>query len=239
MTAHLAGLTWPEAGDRAGAGAVLVVPVGATEQHGPHLPLATDTTVAEAVCARAAHLDPRLIIAPAVPYGSSGEHQGFPGTLSIGQEATELLLVELVRSATETFAHVVLACTHGGNAGPLGRATARLVAEGRSVAAWWPQWDGDLHAGATETAVLLALDPGTVRTDRAVPGDLRPAAELGPLLVADGVRAVSPSGVLGDPTGATAAQGEALLDAAAADLVATAAELAGARPSAVVGDGGG
>src|SRR5207302_457628 len=82
------------------------VPLGATEQHGPHLPFTVDTEIAVALCERlAGHRD--VVIAPAVPYGSSGEHSGFPGTLSIGQEATELLLVELVRSA-EAFAGVLL-----------------------------------------------------------------------------------------------------------------------------------
>ena len=108
--------TWPVAGGRAAAGAVLVVPVGATEQHGPHLPLTTDTDIAVAVVEAAAGLEPRIVVAPAVAYGSSGEHDGFAGTLSIGREATETLLVELGRSASRTFAHVVLACTHGGNA---------------------------------------------------------------------------------------------------------------------------
>src|SRR3712207_8629966 len=74
-------------------GDLLVVPLGATEQHGPHLPLGTDTVIASAL---AASLD--AVVAPALPYGSSGEHAGFPGTLSIGREALVHVLVELVRS---------------------------------------------------------------------------------------------------------------------------------------------
>ena len=69
--------------------AVLVIPLGATEQHGPHLPATTDTDVAVAVAVAAAALDPLLVVAPAVPYGSSGEHAGIAGTPSLGQEATE------------------------------------------------------------------------------------------------------------------------------------------------------
>ncbi len=232
---HLADMAWPEASDRAASGDVLVIPLGATEQHGLHLPLTTDTEIAEAVVVRAALLEPRIVVAPAVPYGSSGEHQDFPGTLSIGQEATELLLVEICRSATIAFSHVVLACTHGGNAGPLGRALGRLTAEGRSVRGWWPRWGGDLHAGATETSLLLALDPARVALDKAVPGDLRTGAELLPELTEHGVRAISASGVLGDPTGASAESGMALLDEAAADLASTVATLSRAdedvRPS--------
>ncbi len=219
---RLADTPWPTAGDLAAAGAVLIVPVGATEQHGPHLPLTTDTDIAVAVAEAAAELDPRLVVAPAVPYGSSGEHEGFAGTLSIGQEATEGLLVELVRSAVASFDHVVLACAHGGNAAPLARAVDRLDIEGRPVTAWWPRWSGDLHAGRTETSLMLAIAPQRVHPDRAEAGDRRPAAELLPRLRAAGVRAVSPNGVLGDPDGASAEEGRALLAAAAADLASVA-----------------
>src|SRR5712671_2477486 len=99
----LADLTWPEAARLAAEGALLAVPVGATEQHGPHLPLSTDTDLAVALCARLAAARPGVLAAPPVAYGASGEHQDFPGTLSIGSEAVELLLVELCRSATRTF----------------------------------------------------------------------------------------------------------------------------------------
>src|SRR5690242_17460674 len=100
----VADLTWPEAGEHASAAdALLAVPVGSTEQHGPHLPLSTDTDLAVALCAGLAGRRSGVLVAPAIPYGSSGEHAGFPGTLSIGQRALELLIVELCRSATATF----------------------------------------------------------------------------------------------------------------------------------------
>lgn len=220
---RLAETPWPEVAALAAAGAVLVVPLGATEQHGPHLPVTTDAEIATALVEAAAAADPLLVSAPVVAYGSSGEHAGFAGTLSLGQEATEALLVELGRSAGETFAHVVFACAHGGNAVPLTRALRRLVAEGRSVTAWWPDWGGDLHAGRTETSLLLALHPERVRVAVAAPGDGRGLDELLPLLRSGGVRSVSANGVLGDPTGATAGEGRALLAAAAADLGAAVA----------------
>ena len=63
---------------------LLIVPLGATEQHGPHLPLQTDTAIAEALARRLAEVRPHAVVAPALPYGSSGEHQAFPGTLPLG-----------------------------------------------------------------------------------------------------------------------------------------------------------
>ena len=95
----LADLTWPEAARLAATGALLAVPVGSTEQHGPHLPLATDTDIAVALAVRLAARRPGVVVAPPVSYGSSGEHAGFAGTLSIGQAAVELMLTELGRSA--------------------------------------------------------------------------------------------------------------------------------------------
>jgi mycofactocin precursor peptide peptidase len=218
MSPSLASLTSAAAKRRADA--VLVVPVGATEQHGPHLPLSTDTDIAVALCRRVAVQVPDAIIAPPIAYGASGEHQEFAGTLSVGRAATELLLLELGRSATETFRRVVLVSSHGGNAEPVTRATRRLRQEGRMVMSWQPRLGGDAHAGRAETSIMLALDPARVRSSDAAAGNPAPLAELWPMLRSGGVRAVSASGVLGDPSGASAAEGRRLLEAAAADLVA-------------------
>ncbi|MEU1993784.1 mycofactocin biosynthesis peptidyl-dipeptidase MftE [Nocardia gamkensis] len=215
----LADLTWPEAGARASAGAILAVAVGATEQHGPHLPLSTDTDVAAALCARLAAARTDVLVGPAIPYGASGEHAGFPGTLSIGQAALELLVVELCRSATDTFDRILLVNWHGGNIEPLRRAKDLLRTESRDVRVYLPRFDGDPHAGRSETALQLALAPERVREDRAAAGDTRPLTELLPLLRTGGVRAVSANGVLGDPAGATAAEGAALLEHLSTDLL--------------------
>jgi mycofactocin system creatininase family protein len=217
---ELATLTSPEAGELAAGGALLAVPVGATEQHGPHLPLSTDTDLAVALCAQLAAARPGVLAAPPLAYGASGEHQDFPGTLSIGTEAVELLLVELGRSATRTFSRVLLVSAHGGNAGAVRRAERRLRAESRDVLAWLPAWAGDAHAGRAETSLELALAPDRVRPGRAEAGNTRPLAELMPGLRRSGVRAVSPNGVLGDPAGASAAEGAALLARLGADLLA-------------------
>lgn len=207
----LGDLTWPQAGERSAC--VLVVPLGSTEQHGPHLPLSTDTDVATALVARLAARRDDVVAAPALPYGASGEHAGFPGTLSIGQQALELLVVELVRSATDTFDRVLLVSGHGGNAEPLHRALATLRHEGRDVRVWSPGWPGDPHAGRTETSVQLALSAHRVHLGLAAPGAAEPLSQLLPRLRAGGVLAVSPNGVLGDPTGAGADEGLALLAA--------------------------
>ena len=221
---QLAGLTSPEAAERAAAGAVLAVPVGSTEQHGPHLPLSTDADLAVALCAQLG-AEPGesgrpVVVAPPVAYGASGEHEGFAGTISIGQEATELLLVELGRSATRTFSRVLLVSTHGGNTEAVRRAVARLRAESRDVSVWFPRWDGDAHAGRAETSLQLALAPGTVRLDRAEAGNTTPIAELMPALRASAVHGASPNGVLGDPAGASAAEGAAMFQALLTDLTA-------------------
>jgi mycofactocin precursor peptide peptidase len=211
---ELGSLAWPEVGPDV----LLAVPVGSTEQHGPQLPLSTDTDVAVALATRLAAARPGVLVAPAVPYGSSGEHDGFPGTLSIGAAAVQLLLVELVRSASRWTPRVLLVSAHGGNAGPVTAAVRLLRSEGRDVLAWSPRWRGDAHAGRTETSVQLALG-SRVRAERPA-GNPAPLAELMPALVAGGVRSVSPNGVLGDPAGASAAAGTRLLSDAVADLIA-------------------
>lgn len=221
---QLADLTWQQTQERAHSGAILAVPVGSTEQHGPHLPLSTDTDIALALAAGLAHARTDVIVAPAVAYGSSGEHADFAGTLSIGQPAIELLLVELGRSASRTFDSMVLVSAHGGNAEAVHRAVSRLRTESRNVLAWSPQWDGDAHAGRVETSMQLALSPGRVRLELAEPGNDRPMSELLSQLRAGGVASVSANGILGDPSGATAEEGELLIRQLTGDLCAAVAK---------------
>ncbi len=218
-TAPLSDLTSAGAGSRSGA--VLVIPLGSTEQHGPHLPLSTDTAIAVALAERVAARRDDVVVAPALPYGASGEHAGFPGTLSLGQAALELVIVELGRSACDTFARLLLLSGHGGNAEPLARAIALLRSEGRDVRSWSPSWGGDAHAGRTETSLQLALHPALVRVELAEAGATAGLRELLPELRRSGVRGVSRNGVLGDPAGASAEEGERLLQSAvsALDLV--------------------
>src|SRR5829696_8111514 len=210
---------WPDT-DRAG---LLLVPVGSLEQHGPHLPLDTDTCIAQSVTARIAELlgdaGHPAWVGPPLGYGSSGEHQTFSGTVSIGGEALHHVVIELVRSARTWIDRVVLVNAHGGNVPTLARAVEQLRDEGHD-AAWMPcrTESTDLHAGRTETSLMLHLRPGSVRLERAASGDTRPLNDILPIMREHGLRAVSPNGVLGDPAGATAAEGAQLLELMAQEI---------------------
>ena len=196
--------------ETAGAGLVLV-PLGSIEQHGPHLPLDTDTVIATAVAHEVgAALD--AWVAPPVTYGSSGEHQSFPGTASVGTEALTQVLVELVRSLRTWAERVVVVNAHGGN----------LAALNASDEVEWVACateEHDLHAGYTETSLMLHLRPESVRLDRAEAGNTQPLSEILPAMLTGGVAAVSPNGVLGDPAGASAEEGERVLRHMVAEIV--------------------
>ncbi|MCW2850234.1 MAG: mftE [Marmoricola sp.] len=192
----------------------MLVPVGSVEQHGPHLPLDTDTAIAVAVAQRAADLlaDASILVAPAISYGASGEHQAFPGTSSIGSEVLHQVVVELTRSMRTWSSRVVFVNAHGGNLSALIAAVSQLVAEGHEVS-WVPcaTEEVDAHAGFTETSLMLYLQPWAVRLDLAEAGNTAPLRQILPDLVEGGVAAVSVNGVLGDPAGASTDEGERVL----------------------------
>ena len=204
----------------------LLVPLGATEQHGPHLPLGTDTFIAHRWATAVAGLLPEAVVAPPLPFGSSGEHQAFPGTLSIGHAALSLVLIELTRSAGHWADRVVFLSGHAGNLEPVRAATDQLRIEGHDVYYFVPAWSVDLgftvdaHAGRTETSLMLHLEPDQVGADL-VAGQTAPLSELLEEMKRAGVAAVSPSGVLGDPSAASSGEGLDLFQTLVASTVAT------------------
>lgn len=209
----------------------ILIPVGAVEQHGPHLPLDTDIVILEAILAAFEDQRPEAQIAPTLCYGASGEHGDFPGTLSLGREALCNCLIELGRSADQ-LGPVLFATWHGGNLDPMYEAIAALNAEGREAMAWAPKMEAtDAHAGRYETSLMLAIDPDRVRLECAEPGAREPLAELWPRLRANGVKSVSANGILGDPQGANAEEGRASLQKLTSQLVATWDGLIGATTS--------
>jgi mycofactocin system creatininase family protein len=221
MTRHLGHTTWVDHW-KPTRRPLLAIPIGSCEQHGPHLPLDTDTRIAVALAESLVEKydDGDVLVGPALTVTSSGEHQQFPGTLSVGAEVFERMVVELVRSA-DWCGGVVLVNGHGGNRMPEERAVRLLESEGRRVLAWWPRVQGgDAHAGEVETSMMLALAPSLVRMELAEQGATEPLADLIDAIRDGGVVSVSANGVLGDPRRATASHGRSLLTRLSIDLVA-------------------
>lgn len=183
--------------------------------------MSTDTLIAEEIVERAIHRTDGLMVGPTLSVTASGEHAGFPGTLSIGAHVMAQVVLEIGRSA-DWAAGVVFVNGHGGNSEAVNEATRTLRTEGRHVLSWWPKWpsraDGgpkDLHAGRIETSLMLAIDPGLVRLELAAPGVDADIDELR----SRGVRSVSPSGVLGDPAGASGREGDQFITSFVQDLI--------------------
>ncbi|SHE80288.1 creatinine amidohydrolase [Ferrithrix thermotolerans DSM 19514] len=231
VTRRLTEMTTTEVSVDAGS-KILVIPLGSTEQHGPHLPLDTDTRITEALVHTLSLAYPdRVVLAPTINYGSSGEHSHFDGTLSLSNEALAEVIRSIVLSAS-SFRSTLLVTAHGGNAPIAQRVVNDLRTLGVRTGVWFPTrativertqklmvggsqaagaLDPDLHAGRTETSIMLALDASRVRVDRAQAGPM-PIDELRVRsLYEQGVHAVSKNGVMGDPSGASKEEGALLL----------------------------
>lgn len=209
---NLSSSRWPELGPPD----VVLIPLGSTEQHGPHLPFTTDTAIAvavtKAVATALSEASVSVVVAPEIGIGASGEHQGFPGTVSMGHEALRSVVIELARSVKTWAPRVVFVNGHGGNVSTLVSAVAQLTDEDHQV--MWVTCGvtgQDAHAGREETSMMLHLHPEDVRMDKAEVGVTESLTTLLPQLQAGGVQAISPNGVLGDPTGASAEEGAELL----------------------------
>lgn len=229
MGNRLQELTWPEVG----RGRLLVVPTGSCEQHGPHLPFDTDTRIALALSAALSDRYDRVSVAPPIAITASGEHQSFPGTLSIGSVAFEAVVVELCRSALPAagqdlpspFEGVLFVNGHGGNVVAFTNSVALLRSESRDVRVWHPVvTGGDSHAGRTETSLMLYLDDSSVRSDRIETGSMERWRQIETKVIESGLRSITANGVLGDPRAATAEEGRKIFEELANGLCRSARE---------------
>ena len=221
---------------------VVLQPIAAIEQHGPHLPIAVDTTIVCGVLGSALERLDRDIPALCLPplcYGKSNEHVGFPGTITLSAATLLATLGEVCDSLHASgFRKIALVNGHGGQPQVVEIAARDAHERHRDLEVFplfvWrvPHCAGELfparenelgiHAGAAETALMLALAPETVHMDRAVDEYPRGLPGTGSLLSMEGERPfawltheLSTSGVLGAPTLATRARGERLLDSLA------------------------
>ncbi len=235
-------LTWPEVELALTRGMTsVVIPVGAVEQHGPHLPLFVDAERGTALGLRVARHLGDALVAPTIRVGWSEHHMGFAGTISLRKETLEAVLRDYCESlARHGFLDIFVLPTHGGNFQPVEemlprlQAATALVSPRCRVAAytdllafvavwrWVVEEEVGLgrnvggHADIAESSEMLYLHPGLVRMGRVEKGR---SGELDSELVArvfeKGLRAIAPNGILGDPRGMDANLGERLLDATA------------------------
>lgn len=205
---------------------ILLLLLGAWEQHGPHLPLHTDTLIVEAVVRDALALCPdishRFVVAPTIAITASDEHAGFHGSLSTGTSALVDSVIAICRSASWT-AGVCIINGHGGNTDALSRIESALHFENITHKVWsLPAYEGgDMHAGHTETSVLLHIAPEMVDMSRAEKGATGTASELIATMREGGVAAVSPNGIIGDATTATAEHGISVMSLYTRSLATT------------------
>jgi creatinine amidohydrolase len=231
---NLADLTSPEVADALSRGVdIVILPVGSTEQHGAHLPLSTDSLHTVAVLQRVARKLPALV-APLIPVGRADHHMAFPGTISVTHETLHAIVRDWCDSFfRHGFRHVLIYSGHGGNATPLAKIIDDLVREDsrrsiigctdweiydgalfpRAKALGVPQFEAGWHAGELETSMILELDADLVHMERAAPDFVGDLADVRATMMAQGIQAVAPSGVLGDPRAATREHGRAYLAA--------------------------
>jgi creatinine amidohydrolase len=210
-----------------------VVPVGSTEQHGPHAPLGTDTLAARAVAAAGVdRFEGDVLVTPAVPVGIAEEHRQFTGTLWVTPDTFRSYVRDVVRSlATHGVDRVVLVNGHGGNVDALAEVSATISRHDDAYAVPFTWFDavgedrGEMgHAGPLETSLLLATHPDLVADDR-----FEAARDGGSDRWGDWCERVNlavdsaeftDNGTVGDPTRASAEWGEKLRERAAAALAA-------------------
>ncbi len=228
----LAQATWPEVEAALSRRPIAILPIGAVEQHGPHLPLTVDTDLATGV-ARALAQATNAILLPALPYGETWSAESFPGTLSASPETLRALITDIGRGLIRMGVPALVTLNgHYGNRDPIALAARTLLSEGfpsltldypgleplaARICDSHPAGPGFFHADEVETSMLLALRPDAVQMDKAVPEypDFPPTFGHEPLQL----REISGSGTFGDPRPATAAKGQALIDGIGANCL--------------------
>lgn len=225
-------MTGPELRALAGAGALPVLPVGSLEQHGPHLPVWTDSFIAHQIALRAADLAAcqgacTAVVLPPIWLGLSEHHLPFGGTLSADYAAFNAVLRSVVRSLRALgFTRLLVVNGHGGNIEPLAVGVREAAHEFAMpvVSITWPQaapaeigqildtQSQVMHACEAETSVWLALDPAQVRMELAPAPLNTPPTPAGYSRFYSFWEKAAPTGVRGDARAATAAKGEAILD---------------------------
>ena len=195
---------------------IVLLALGSWEQHGAHLPFDTDTVIIESVVDAAIRsVDPentQFSVVPTIGVTASDEHNGFAGTLSIGTNALSDAVVSIARSASWARG-ICIVNGHGGNSDALKLVHSALDYENIRHSIWsLPYYEGaDMHAGHTETSLMLHLAPDPVRMDLAEVGAVGDSEMLIERMRAGGIKEVSSNGVVGDPTNATAAHGATML----------------------------
>jgi creatinine amidohydrolase len=225
--------TWEEVREKIASGTVAIMGIGALEQHGPHLPLATDTVIAGEVARRLADAVDGLLL-PAVPLGDAWNNEGFPGTLSLSPETVRAIVTDIGHGLKGTgIRALVVVNGHFGNREPIARAARELAQRERfpvlcldypgleriaaEICETKSAGPGFYHADEVETSLILALDPSAVRMAKA-----RAEYPIFPRTFGSEpimLHTFSKSGVFGDPTAATAEKGRRLLAAVTAECL--------------------
>ncbi len=169
-------MTWPEAHEAFRRTSVVVIPIGSTEQHGPHMPLGTDFLVAENLARRLGERA-NVIVTPTITIGYAKYHNDFPGTLSVSEETLGRALIEICEDLLKYgTTHILFVDGHGGNMPSITRCGEALRERCVPVAAacWWkmtqvvnPEWLAIGHGDYVETAVVLAIDESLPNMDQA------------------------------------------------------------------------
>ena len=230
--------TWPELGEVAKKQPVVILPIGSVEDHGPHLPLDTDNFLIWSICEAAAERAAgEILLLPQMPYGFETHHMDFPGTIDIGMEHLLNFVLDITKSvARHGFQRILIADGHGSNMPILELVARRTILETDSLCATfiWPslaiqairkvrqsERGGMAHACELETSVYLHLDRNRVQMDKASKEIELPQSEFmwldllegSPVLLMDHWTRFSKSGVVGDPTLATAEKGRIIFEA--------------------------